>query len=97
MPRSENTEEAERAMDAISRSKRKAAETLLARSHADAIGDAELVRAAAPASSPVSVRLSAPLLERLDRIAAAQHRKRGNLIQHVLWEFVRAHGAEPAD
>ncbi|MEA2689089.1 MAG: CopG-like 1 or ribbon-helix-helix domain, 5 [Candidatus Eremiobacteraeota bacterium] len=47
--------------------------------------------------NPISVRLSAPLLERLDRIAAAEHRKRGNLIQHVLWEFVRRHDAEPAD
>jgi hypothetical protein len=43
---------------------------------------------------PTSVRLSAPLLESLDRIAASQHRKRGNLIQHILWEYVRAHPRE---
>jgi hypothetical protein len=83
-------------MDATSRSKRKAAEALLARSHADKVEGAEIVRGAAH-PNPISVRLSAPLLERLDRIAAAEHRKRGNLIQHVLWEFVRRHDAEPAD
>lgn len=37
---------------------------------------------------PISIRLSEPLLERLDRIAARQHRKRSNLIQHILWEYV---------
>lgn len=83
-------------MDATSRSKRTAAEALLARSHADKVEAAEIVRGAA-SPSPISVRLSAPLLERLDRIAAAEHRKRGNLIQHVLWEFVRRHDAERAD
>ena len=39
---------------------------------------------------PFSVRLSAQLLEALDRLAQAQHRKRGNLIQHILWEYVEA-------
>jgi hypothetical protein len=43
---------------------------------------------------PTSVRLSAPLLESLDRIAARQHRKRGSLIQHILWEYVRTHPRE---
>ena len=47
--------------------------------------------APAPASgSPFSVRLSAPLLERLEVLARRQHRKRGNLIQHILWEYVSA-------
>ena len=41
--------------------------------------------------NPFSVRLSAPLLERLDRIARSENRKRGNLIQHILWEYVRRH------
>jgi hypothetical protein len=82
-------------MDTTSRSKRKAAEALLAKSHADKVGEAEIVRGAAHPNPPVSVRLSVPLLEHLDRIAAAQHRKRGNLIQHVLWEFVRAYDEEP--
>ncbi len=77
-----------------SKTRRAAAETLLARSHADKIAAAEAVRGAPYPNAPVSVRLSAPLLERLDRIAAAQHRKRGNLIQHVLWEFVRLHDDE---
>jgi hypothetical protein len=39
---------------------------------------------------PVSVRLSAPLLAALDRLSHEQHRKRGNLIQHILWEYVQA-------
>ena len=39
---------------------------------------------------PVSIRFSVPLLERLDRLAARQHRTRSNLIQHVLWEYVHA-------
>ena len=42
---------------------------------------------------PTSVRLSAPLLERLDRIAEKEGRKRGNLIQHILWEYVHARDA----
>lgn len=37
---------------------------------------------------PISIRLSEPLLERLDRIAASEHRNRSNLIQHILWEYV---------
>jgi hypothetical protein len=77
-------------MDTTAHSKRKAAEEILAKSHADKIGEAEIVRGAANSNAPISVRLSAPLLERLDLIAAAQHRKRGNLIQHALWEFVHS-------
>jgi hypothetical protein len=42
--------------------------------------------------SPISIRLSKPLLEALDGIAEAQHRKRSNLIQHILWEYVRKQG-----
>ncbi len=61
----------------------------LARSHAEEIARAEIVRGTR-AESPVSVRLSAPLLEALDRLAHKEHRKRGNLIQHILWEYVQA-------
>ena len=43
-----------------------------------------------PVGSPISVRFSEPLLKEIDRIAKQQHRKRGNLIQHVLWEYVLA-------
>jgi Ribbon-helix-helix protein, copG family len=39
---------------------------------------------------PVSIRLSRPLLDAIDHLAARQHRTRSNLIQHVLWEFVHA-------
>jgi hypothetical protein len=63
----------------------------LDRSHADELAQAEIVRSAPHPSAPVSIRLSAPLLERLDRLAQAQHRKRSNLIQHILWEYVHAH------
>lgn len=39
-------------------------------------------------SVPTSLRISKPLLERLDRIAIKQHRSRSNLIQHILWAYV---------
>ena len=39
---------------------------------------------------PISIRLSPPLLRRLEEIAREEHRTRGNLIQRVLWEFVLA-------
>jgi len=68
-----------------------AMERELARSQADEIARAQIVRGSAKANQPISIRLSAPLLERLDRVAAKQDRKRGNLIQHILWEYVRAH------
>ncbi len=42
-------------------------------------------------SSPTSVRLSAPLLAALEQLATVQHRSRGNLIQHILWEYVQRH------
>ncbi|MBV9407557.1 MAG: hypothetical protein JO164_01955 [Candidatus Eremiobacteraeota bacterium] len=58
------------------------------------IDTAEEVRGAPDPTSPISIRLSTPLLERLDRIAAQQHRKRSNLIQHVLWEYVHAHAQD---
>ena len=62
----------------------------LAGSQVDAIARAEIVKGSR-SESPVSVRLSAPLLEALDRLSHEQHRKRGNLIQHILWEYVEAH------
>jgi hypothetical protein len=64
----------------------------LERSQPEEIAQAALVIGRHSASAPISVRLSAPLLERLDRLAAAEHRKRGNLIQHILWQYVRRHG-----
>lgn len=63
----------------------------LERSQAEHIANAEIVTAQRAGSfPPVSVRLSPPLLARLDRIARIENRKRGNLIQHILWEYVRA-------
>lgn len=61
----------------------------LAGSQADEIARAEIVKGSR-SESPVSVRLSAPLLEALDRLSREQHRKRGNLIQHILWEYVQS-------
>lgn len=63
----------------------------LERSQPEEVAQADLVVGERPSSAPISVRLSAPLLERLDRLAATEHRKRGNLIQHILWEYVRKH------
>lgn len=57
------------------------------------IMNAELVVGVHSPSAPISVRLSPALLERLDRLAAAEHRTRGNLIQHLLWEHVLKHKA----
>lgn len=45
---------------------------------------------AARVPGPTSVRLSKPLLDAIDALATKQDRKRGNLIQHILWEYVRA-------
>lgn len=61
----------------------------LARSQAVEIKHAEIAKGSR-SEHPVSVRLSAPLLEALDRLAQREHRKRGNLIQHILWEYVQA-------
>jgi CopG-like RHH_1 or ribbon-helix-helix domain, RHH_5 len=63
----------------------------LERSHADDLSKAEIVPTQPNPSSPISIRLSAPLIERLDRLAQREHRKRSNLIQHILWEYVHAH------
>ena len=61
----------------------------LERSQADEIVRAErVVGAPGRGPAPISLRLSKPLLERLDRIAADQHRTRSNLIQYVLWAYV---------
>ena len=65
----------------------------LEKSQATEIANAEIV-AGERGAAPFSVRLSAPLLERLDRIARRENRKRGNLIQHILWEYVRSKEAE---
>ena len=66
----------------------------LEKSQAQEIANAEIVTGERGGSPPFSVRLSAPLLERLDQIARRENRKRGNLIQHILWEYVRAHAVE---
>lgn len=78
-------------MTGVQSRRSRAAASNLERSHADDLARAEIVRTEANPSSPISIRLSAPLIERLDRLAQRQHRKRSNLIQHILWEYVYAH------
>jgi hypothetical protein len=46
------------------------------------------IRAGGPAHAPISIRLSAPLLKELDRLAKNDRRPRSSLIRHVLWEYV---------
>lgn len=65
----------------------------LSKSQVHEIEQAEIAKGRR-SESPISVRLSAPLLESLDRLAQSEHRKRGNLIQHILWEYIRAHQNE---
>ncbi len=61
----------------------------LERSQPDEIKKAErVVGKAGSGSAPISIRLSKPLLERLDLIAAREHRTRANLIQHILWTYL---------
>jgi hypothetical protein len=64
----------------------------LDRSRPERITSGEIVKKSKWPESPVSVRLSAPLLEALDHMAQQQHRTRGNLIQHILWEYVHTNG-----
>jgi hypothetical protein len=75
-------------MEKPTKSKRETAEALLAKDGSAEIKQAEIVRGASRMRTPTSLRLSAPLLEAIDRLAALEHRKRGNMIQHILWEYV---------
>jgi hypothetical protein len=61
----------------------------LEQSQVDDIARAEPIVLARRPAPPTSVRLSPPLLKKLQEIAAAEHRSLGNLIQHVLWDFVK--------
>jgi hypothetical protein len=84
-------------MEAASDPKAAAAAAILAEDQSEHIARAELVRGTPRGpSSAVALRLSAPLLEALDQLAARDGRKRGNLIQNALWDYVRARGVEEA-
>jgi hypothetical protein len=65
-----------------------AEEILIRLSSADLIDQAEPV-CVAPRIAGTSLRLSVPLLRQLDILAKAQHRTRSNLIQYILWEYIR--------
>ena len=43
---------------------------------------------------PITFRASKPLRERLDQLAAEQHRSRGGLIQHILWTYIHEQSAK---
>lgn len=79
-------------MDTATKKTEKEAIADLERSQVKEIGEAEIVVSRRTESAPpFSVRLSASLLERLDRLARKDNRKRGNLIQSILWEYVHSH------
>lgn len=80
-------------MTTRTKSKTKAAEALLANDRPEDIEQAEIVHGGSHTNAPISIRLSAPLLEAIDRLAAGEHRKRGNMIQHILWEYIRQHAS----
>lgn len=78
-------------MARLTKSKVEIAEGLLADDRPEDIEQAQIVRGESDALFPTSIRLSAPLMESIDRLAAAQHRKRSNMIQHILWEYIHLH------
>ena len=73
-----------------SHQKQRGADALLSQSQADRIDQAEWVESEPSPNAQISIPLTPPLLERLDRMAEKQNRKRSNLIQHILWEYVMA-------
>jgi hypothetical protein len=78
-------------MARLTKSKVEAAEELLADDRPEDIEQAQIVHGESGTLFPTSIRLSAPLMENIDRLATAQHRKRSNMIQHILWEYIRSH------
>ena len=78
-------------MARLTKSKVEAAEELLADDRPEDIEQAQIVHGEAGALFPTSIRLSAPLVESIDLLARAQHRKRSNMIQYILWEYIHSH------
>jgi CTP:molybdopterin cytidylyltransferase MocA len=54
----------------------------------DELAEAEFVRGVS--TKPIAFRASAPLIAALDRVAGKEHRNRSNLIQHILWKYIRS-------
>ena len=72
------------------------ADAILDEMNAEDMADAQLVTGdPRPGTAGTSVRLSIPLLRILDIMAKEQHRTRSNLIQHILWDFVRSRRRHP--
>ncbi len=72
--------------------KEQAAEAFLEQSFADRFDEGEVIKKAPNPTAPISIRLSAPLLEKIDNLAETQGRTRSNLIQRILWEHIRSLG-----
>ncbi len=72
--------------------KEEAAQAFLEQSFADRFDEAEAVQKAPNPTAPISIRLSAPLLKKIDLLAESQGRTRSNLIQRILWEHIRSQG-----
>jgi len=68
----------------------KLAEAILDRVTPESMDEAEVVRGEPARTAGTSLRLSLPLLQILDEMAGEQHRTRSNLIQHILWDYVRS-------
>jgi hypothetical protein len=64
-------------------------EAEFSKSYAESMDDVEVVAKLPNPTSPISLRLSAPLLDRIDRLAVTEGRTRSNLIQRILWEHIR--------
>src|SRR5450755_1182061 len=71
-------------------------EALLARDQSENIALGERVKGLPNPNPPITIRMTPALVEALDLLAAAQHRKRANLVQHVLWDYVFAQKAATA-
>ncbi len=71
------------------------AEAILNQPLEDDIVNAEVIQKAPYPTAPISIRMSAPLLKNIDRLAAAEGRTRSNLIQRILWEYIRSHRSTP--
>lgn len=69
------------------------AAAILEQSLDDDIDRGEVIQKAAYTTAPISIRISAPLLRKIDRQAESEGRSRSNLMQRILSEYFRANPA----
>lgn len=55
---------------------------------AEQVGRAQVVTSRAVPTQTIAFRAGTDLIEALDRAAVTDHRTRGNLIQHALWQYI---------